>query len=75
MYRINSGFKVNNCKNCKRGNKISSWELKESRVEENGSLRQTYIRKADDWRWSFEMGGKGWKMFDKDGVVELIWIS
>jgi hypothetical protein len=53
----------------------ASWELKESRVEENGSLRQTYIRKADDWRWSFEMGGKGWKMFDKDGVVELIWIS
>jgi len=53
----------------------ASWELKESRVEEDGSVRQTYIRKGDDWRWSFEQGGKGWRMYDKDGVVELIWIS
>jgi len=29
----------------------ASWELKESRVEEDGSVRQTYIRKGDDWRW------------------------
>jgi hypothetical protein len=55
--------------------KKASWELKESRVEEDGSVRQTYIRKGDDRRWSFEMGGMGWKMFGKDGVVELIWIS
>ncbi|KAE9377680.1 glycosyltransferase family 31 protein [Stipitochalara longipes BDJ] len=53
----------------------AAWELKESRVEENGSVRQTYIRKGDDRRWTFEMGGQGWKMFDKDGVLELIWIS
>jgi Fringe-like len=53
----------------------ASWDLKESRLEEDGSVRQTYIRKGDDWRWSFERGGKGWKMYDRDGVVELIWIS
>jgi hypothetical protein len=46
--------------------KKASWELKESMVEGDGSVRQTYIRKGDDWRWSFEMGGMGW---------ELIWIS
>jgi len=53
----------------------ASWELKESRVEEDGSVRQTYIRKFDDWRWTYKMAGQAWKMFDKDGVLELIWIS
>ncbi len=53
----------------------ASWELKESSVLDDGSVRQTYIRKGDDWRWTFKHGNTGYKMFDKDGVVELIWIS
>jgi len=53
------------------GRKVA-WTLEESSVLEDGSVRQTYIRKADDRRWTQSPGGR--KMFDKDGVVELIWI-
>jgi hypothetical protein len=53
----------------------ASWELKESRALDDGSVRQTYIRKGNDWRWTSKSGDTGYKMFDKDGVVELIWIS
>lgn len=52
----------------------ASWDLKESRLLDDGSVRQTYIRKGNDWRWTFKSGDMGYKMFDKDGVVELIWI-
>jgi hypothetical protein len=53
----------------------ASWELKESSVQDDGSVRQTYIRKGNDWRWTFKYGNTGYKMFEKDGVVELVWIS
>jgi hypothetical protein len=49
----------------------ASWELKESIPEGNG-LRQVYVRKGDDSRWTEGMGGEA--MFQRDGVVELIWI-
>ncbi|EPE36800.1 hypothetical protein GLAREA_08963 [Glarea lozoyensis ATCC 20868] len=54
------------------GRKVA-WELKESKIEKDGSVRQTYIRKADDYRWIY--GQNGPKMFEKDGVLELIWTS
>jgi len=40
----------------------------------DGSVRQTYVRRSDDERWMEMDGGEMYKMFDKDGVVELIWI-
>lgn len=54
------------------GRKVA-WELVESYVQHDGSVKQTYIRKADDYRWTY--GKDGNRMFDKDGVMELIWIS
>jgi hypothetical protein len=57
----------------KTGRKVA-WELKESMLLRDGSVRQTYVRKSDDERWTEMDGGEMYKMFDKDGVVELIWI-
>ena len=54
------------------GRKVA-WELRESLVQEDKSVRQTYIRKSDDYRWIYGEGGP--RMFDKDGVLELIWSS
>jgi Protein of unknown function, DUF604 len=51
----------------------AAWELMESDVQRDGSIKQTYIRKADDYRWTYGEGGN--RMFDKDGVLELIWTS
>lgn len=53
------------------GRKVA-WDLQESVLQSDGSVRQTYIRKANDRRWTETPGGQ--KMFDKDGVIELIWI-
>ena len=50
----------------------ASWELRESARLPNGALKQTYIRKANDLRWTLGWGGQ--PMFDVDGVMELIWI-
>lgn len=54
------------------GRKVA-WELMESEVQLDGSVKQVYIRKADDYRWTY--GQDGNRMFDKDGVLELIWIA
>ncbi|KAH8821260.1 hypothetical protein F5884DRAFT_81530 [Xylogone sp. PMI_703] len=51
----------------------AAWHLQESEVQKDGSVRQVYIRKKDDERW--QEGPDGPKMFEKDSVVELIWIS
>ncbi|RDW60779.1 hypothetical protein BP6252_12162 [Coleophoma cylindrospora] len=53
------------------GKKVS-WELKDAIVETDGSVRQFYIRKKDDWRWKETRNGK--RMFNTDGVIELIWV-
>ncbi|KAF4631945.1 hypothetical protein G7Y89_g6181 [Cudoniella acicularis] len=54
------------------GRKVS-WELRESEVQSEGVVRQTYIRRLDDPRWTYGDGGN--KMFERDGILELIWIS
>jgi hypothetical protein len=51
------------------GRKVA-WELKESVIQEDGSVRQSYIRRADDERWT----ENGKPLFELDGILELIWI-
>ncbi|KAH8602440.1 hypothetical protein B0O99DRAFT_708302 [Bisporella sp. PMI_857] len=53
------------------GRKVA-WELKESEQQDDGSVRQVYIRHFNDWRWRESPGGK--EMFKLDGIVELIWV-
>ncbi|KAE8452959.1 hypothetical protein EG329_012146 [Mollisiaceae sp. DMI_Dod_QoI] len=55
------------------GRKVA-WELKEASVQKDGSVLQTYIRKLDDKRWSYQDGDKWYRMMEKDGVIELVWI-
>lgn len=56
----------------KTGRKIS-WDLKESTVEAAGrAVRQTYVRRKDDWRW---VDPDGAPMSRTDGVIELVWIA
>jgi hypothetical protein len=47
-----------------------AWELKESTDLGGGSVLQSYIRKANDKRWTED----GRPLFDKDGVLELVWV-
>lgn len=54
------------------GRKVA-WELMESELQRDGSVTQTYIRKANDYRWTYGEGGN--QMFAKDGILELVWIS
>lgn len=49
----------------------ASWDLAQSDLREDGTVRQTYIRKKDDWRWKDRKDGK--RMYDMDGVLELVW--
>ncbi|KAK0710500.1 glycosyltransferase family 31 protein [Apiosordaria backusii] len=62
----------------KTGRKLS-WDLQEAEVEvdeEDGgaivSVRQVYVRRADDWRWR---NGDGSAMAGRDGVVEVVWLA
>lgn len=57
----------------KTGRKVS-WELKEASVQNDGSVVQTYVRKLDDRRWSYQNGEEWYRMMEKDGIIELIWI-
>ncbi|KAG5914944.1 hypothetical protein E4U61_005161 [Claviceps capensis] len=52
------------------GKKIA-WKMVESSFQEDGSLLQTYIRRANDTRWVDERGNS---MSGYDGVVELVWM-
>ncbi|KAI0025187.1 glycosyltransferase family 31 protein [Xylariomycetidae sp. FL0641] len=54
----------------KTGRKIS-WDLQEARLGEDNTLTQTYVRKADDWRW---VDWYDEPMADADGVIELVWV-
>lgn len=55
----------------KTGKKLS-WDLQEANLsEEDGTLSQVYVRKADDWRWR---NADGTAMAGRDGVVELVWL-
>lgn len=51
----------------------AAWELKEAVVQQDGSVMQTYIRKSNDTRWAFEERGDRYRMFERDGVIDLIW--
>jgi hypothetical protein len=57
----------------------ASWELMESSVQGPGSVVQTYVRKANDSRWTQNQGaeesGDKSRMFESDGIIELVWIS
>lgn len=52
------------------GRKIA-WDLQEAYINSDGSIRQTYIRKQGDERWTEDNGRK---MSNIDGVIELVWI-
>ncbi|KAM0330776.1 hypothetical protein ACHAQA_003730 [Verticillium albo-atrum] len=54
----------------KTGKKIA-WELRESHNNPDGSVQQTYIRKADDARWV----ENDRPLRTHDGVIELVWIA
>ncbi|KAK4462633.1 hypothetical protein QBC42DRAFT_224493 [Cladorrhinum samala] len=55
----------------KTGKKLS-WDLQEANLsEEDGTLSQVYVRRADDWRWK---NSDGSAMAGRDGVVELVWL-
>ena len=53
----------------KTGRKVA-WELAEATNLGGGSVLQTYVRKADDKRWT----ENGRALFDKDGILELVWV-
>ncbi|KAJ3473155.1 hypothetical protein NLG97_g10483 [Lecanicillium saksenae] len=52
------------------GRKIA-WDLQEAQINPDGSIRQTYMRKQNDERWT-ESDGR--PMSNIDGVIELVWI-
>lgn len=51
------------------GRKVA-WELKQTTDLGGGSVLQSYIRKAADKRWT----ENGHPLFDKDGILELLWV-
>ncbi|KAI1842755.1 hypothetical protein JX265_005081 [Neoarthrinium moseri] len=54
----------------KTGRKIS-WDLQDAIVNDDNTVSQIYVRKADDWRW---VDRNGEPMAKNDGIIELVWI-
>ncbi|KAI3328072.1 glycosyltransferase family 31 protein [Xylariaceae sp. AK1471] len=54
----------------KTGRKIS-WDLQESTVTPDNTVRQVYVRKANDWRW---VNMDEQPMSEVDGIIELVWV-
>lgn len=54
----------------KTGRKIS-WDLQDANVNDDNTVSQIYVRKADDWRW---VDQNGEPMSKNDGVIELVWL-
>jgi hypothetical protein len=54
----------------KTGRKIS-WDLQEAHVNDDNTISQVYVRKANDWRW---VDRNGDAMSKNDGIIELVWI-
>ncbi|KAI1368884.1 glycosyltransferase family 31 protein [Xylaria arbuscula] len=54
----------------KTGRKIS-WDLQEATVTPDNTVRQVFVRKANDWRW---VDKNERPMSQVDGVIELVWI-
>lgn len=60
----------------KTGRKVA-WDLEETIVNGDGSVRQVYVRHADDPRWTETPNTEqpdGQPMFEIDGIMELIWL-
>jgi hypothetical protein len=62
----------------KTGRKVA-WDLQESIFQKDGSLRQVYIRKANDQRWVERIVRDDGiveekRMFELDGILELVWV-
>lgn len=55
-----------------QANKKISWQIQESEVRPDGSVRQTYLRRKDDVRWM--AAGSQQQRGDRDSVIELIWV-
>lgn len=51
------------------GRKIA-WKLEEAIVQQDGSVLQTYVRRANDARW---VDADGKPMDEHDSVIELVW--
>ncbi|KAI0974833.1 glycosyltransferase family 31 protein [Xylaria arbuscula] len=54
----------------KTGRKIS-WDLQEAAVTPDNTLRQVFVRKANDWRW---VDKNELPMSKVDGIIELVWL-
>ncbi|KAI1002496.1 hypothetical protein K3495_g5702 [Podosphaera aphanis] len=55
------------------GRKVA-WELKEASRENDGSIRQIYIRRSDDERWTRTQDEYRFRLMERDGIIELVWI-
>ncbi|KAK8133781.1 hypothetical protein PG984_005793 [Apiospora sp. TS-2023a] len=54
----------------KTGRKIS-WDLQEATVNDDNTVTQIYVRKANDWRW---VDPENNPMSQNDGIIELVWV-
>ncbi|KAK7921289.1 hypothetical protein PG985_009311 [Apiospora marii] len=54
----------------KTGRKIS-WDLQEATVNDDNTVTQIYVRKANDWRW---VDPENTPMSQNDGIIELVWV-
>ncbi|KAK8107921.1 uncharacterized protein PG998_009934 [Apiospora kogelbergensis] len=54
----------------KTGRKIS-WDLQEATVNEDNTVTQIYVRKANDWRW---VDPENNPLSTNDGIIELVWV-
>ncbi|KAK8087158.1 hypothetical protein PG994_002132 [Apiospora phragmitis] len=54
----------------KTGRKIS-WDLQEATLNDDNTVTQIYVRKANDWRW---VDPENTPMSQNDGIIELVWV-
>ncbi|KAK6844954.1 hypothetical protein PG990_003316 [Apiospora arundinis] len=54
----------------KTGRKIS-WDLQEATVNDDNTVTQIYVRKANDWRW---VDPENNPLSSNDGIIELVWV-
>ncbi|KAI1322103.1 glycosyltransferase family 31 protein [Xylariaceae sp. FL0255] len=54
----------------KTGRKIS-WDLQEAHSMPDNTVRQVYVRKANDWRW---VDRDERPLSHVDGIIELVWL-
>ncbi|KAK7948084.1 uncharacterized protein PG986_008970 [Apiospora aurea] len=54
----------------KTGRKIS-WDLQEATLNDDNTVSQIYVRKANDWRW---VDPENNPLSQNDGIIELVWV-